>query len=450
VSIELDPSLCFVLMPMTDEFRGIYDLIIKPTVTDLGMNCLYAGELFGATPIMEDVWNYCAKARVVIADLTGANTNVYYEAGYSHAFDREKVIFITQEMKDVTFDVKHFRCIAYDPHPSTLGRLRTELAHNLKAVLEKEPGRLTEVTRTVEKTVAVPEVSEAELNNALILKRMLRSAERGHAIAADAFADRLRDLLDARLKVPSRVSPIKRGRHTVVNVACDYELRVHGGPGRLHPVVGTIPPYARGVDVEGEANSQGAEPWVPVRYEGLSGWANSDYLARQEGQVDDHIARRALHVVMALKHEDMDSLALIAHPDKGVRFSPYAYVEHWHQVLTRDQIASALASEETHHWGTDQGSGAPIHLTFREYYDRFVYDVDFARPDVVYLDQHFQSGHTINNIPEMYADAVTIEYQFEGINPEFGGLDWRGLRLVVQELAGTWYLVGVTHDEMGT
>lgn len=139
MSTETDSSLCFVLMPMEDEFVQLYEEVIKPTVMGLGLMCYYAGELFGARPVMQDVWDYCAKARVVIAELTRQNPNVYYEAGYAHAFDAEKVVFITQSMEEVTFDIRHFRCIEYSTLPRGLRDLRRKLSKNIEAVLAEEP-----------------------------------------------------------------------------------------------------------------------------------------------------------------------------------------------------------------------------------------------------------------------------------------------------------------------
>jgi hypothetical protein len=121
-------------------------------------------------------------------------------------------------------------------------------------------------------------------------------------------------------------------------------------------------------------------------------------------------------------------------------------VERWHATFSPDQIRNALSDDTSRPWGADDASGDYVRLTFRDYYDRFIYDVDFARPDVVYFNHHFQSGHYINNIPEVYPDATTIEYQFE---QRYHGLEWRALRLALEEQEGTWYLVGVTHDEMG-
>jgi hypothetical protein len=100
-----------------------------------------------------------------------------------------------------------------------------------------------------------------------------------------------------------------------------------------------------------------------------------------------------------------------------------------------------------YHWGTYDGSGMPIELAFRQYYKEFVYDVDFARPDVVGFNERVGQGNSIDNIASAYPDGMTVEYHFEGFDPEYAGMDWRSLRLVFEEEDGIWYLVGVVHDQ---
>jgi hypothetical protein len=82
---NVDPKLCFVLMPFGDPFDGYYEQIIKPTVESAGLHALRADEVYGTTAIIRDIWESIWRARIVIADVTGKNPNVNYELGLSHA-----------------------------------------------------------------------------------------------------------------------------------------------------------------------------------------------------------------------------------------------------------------------------------------------------------------------------------------------------------------------------
>jgi hypothetical protein len=244
------------------------------------------------------------------------------------------------------------------------------------------------------------------------------------------------------------------GRFAVVRVASNDLLNVRSGPGVAYPIVGTIPYHGLDVEVHAGAREVKGRWWVPVQYEDVTGWVNSNYLARQAGWVSEPVAARAAQIIMILNAGDLDALADRIHPDKGVRFSPYTYVravpgapEGEDLVFSAAQIPGLASDPTVYRWGRFDGSGEPIDLTFAEYYDRFVYDAKFAAPDAVGFAETIGKGNTINNITGVYPMAVTIEYHFEAIDPQYAGLDWRSLRLVLEERDGTWYLVGIVHDE---
>ena len=244
------------------------------------------------------------------------------------------------------------------------------------------------------------------------------------------------------------------GQFAVVNVASDDVLNVRSGPGVDHPIVGTIPYHGLGVRVYTGGQEVTGSWWVPVEHEGVTGWANSNYLARQVGRASEAVAARAAQAILALKGKDLQILAGWVHPDQGVRFSPYTYVRAapgsaggQDLVFTAAQVRGLWSDPTVYNWGTAAGSGEPIELTFRDYYEQYVYDVDFARPDVLGLGETVGTGNTINNIGEVYPEAIPVEYHFEGFDPQYAGMDWRSLRLVLEEAAGTWYLVGIVHDE---
>ena len=59
-------------------------------------------------------------------------------------------------------------------------------------------------------------------------------------------------------------------------------------------------------------------------------------------------------------------------------------------------------------------------------------------------------GNTVDNAAEIYADGVTVEYHLAGTEPEFEGLDWKSLRLVLardERQDEAWRLVAIIHDQ---
>lgn len=156
---------------------------------------------------------------------------------------------------------------------------------------------------------------------------------------------------------------------------------------------------------------------------------------------------QANQVVQSLKNQDFVSLSEYIHPYDGVRFSPYAYVNDSDQLFSADEIMSILSDSSVYTWGAYSGTGEAINLSFPEYYSKFIYDQDFANAPQVSLNHRLSAGNSIDNSAEFYPGAMFVEYYFPGFDPQYGGMDWRSLRLAFSEDKGTWYLVGIIHDE---
>ena len=133
-NFAVDERLCFVLMPFRPPFDTIYDDHVKPSVERLPLDCRRADDIYGVRPIMEDVWEQLCRARVVIAELTGRNANVFYEVGIAHTLGKP-VVLITQNLDDVPFDLRHLRCITYEYNPRGAAGLEHALEATLRSLL---------------------------------------------------------------------------------------------------------------------------------------------------------------------------------------------------------------------------------------------------------------------------------------------------------------------------
>jgi hypothetical protein len=154
-------------------------------------------------------------------------------------------------------------------------------------------------------------------------------------------------------------------------------------------------------------------------------------------------------VLRALESRDGQAFAAVVHPTKGVRFSPYAYVDVLEDVqLAREEIAAFWTDTTVRRWGSFDGTGDPIEMTASEYYSRFILDRDFSSASSVNTNSDRAAGNTMNNVLEAYPDAVRVEYYIEptlvGDEP---GNDWAALRLVFELDDDRYFLVGIIHDE---
>ena len=72
-------------MQFGSPFDAMYSEVIKPVCESVGLTVERADEWHRPGVIMNDVVEALTTAEVVIAEITPANPNVYYEVGYAHA-----------------------------------------------------------------------------------------------------------------------------------------------------------------------------------------------------------------------------------------------------------------------------------------------------------------------------------------------------------------------------
>jgi hypothetical protein len=124
----------FVLMPFKAKLEKVYTEHIRTLGAELGIRIQRADEQFSPAPFMEKVWDGICAARLVIADCTEKNPNVFYEIGMAHTVGK-KVVLLTRSKKDIPADIKHFDYIeyAYDPEgvQVLVGKLRAFIKQTL-------------------------------------------------------------------------------------------------------------------------------------------------------------------------------------------------------------------------------------------------------------------------------------------------------------------------------
>ena len=124
----------FVLMPFDERFDPIYEAFIVPALREAGLEVARADNIESQRNILKDVMEGIANSDLIIADLTDANPNVYYELGVAHAF-RKPVIHLTQLLEDVPFDLRSYRIIEYDTYFSKMKEAEEKLRRYAEAFL---------------------------------------------------------------------------------------------------------------------------------------------------------------------------------------------------------------------------------------------------------------------------------------------------------------------------
>jgi hypothetical protein len=116
----------FVAMPFKEEMDDIYHYGIQGAVKAAGFLCERADLSTFTGNVMEWVFNRIKTSKLVIADLTDANPNVYLEVGYAWGCGIPTVLLINNP-ENLKFDVKDQRCLPYKKIKDLEEALKNEL-----------------------------------------------------------------------------------------------------------------------------------------------------------------------------------------------------------------------------------------------------------------------------------------------------------------------------------
>jgi hypothetical protein len=112
--------MCFIITPIGDdssEERRHANMVLKnvidPVVVELGLFTLRADQIDRAGIITQQIFEYLAKARMCVADLSYNNPNAFYELGVRHMCKLPTVQIIRKGDR-IPFDVSQGRTIKID------------------------------------------------------------------------------------------------------------------------------------------------------------------------------------------------------------------------------------------------------------------------------------------------------------------------------------------------
>src|SRR5216683_4448543 len=103
-----EKEICFTIMPFGGWLDDYYESIYCPAIEAAGLSPHRADDLFRPGTIVTDIWDYTKRAKLLLADLTGKNPNVFYELGLAHAL-KKPAILVAESMDDIPFDLRALR-----------------------------------------------------------------------------------------------------------------------------------------------------------------------------------------------------------------------------------------------------------------------------------------------------------------------------------------------------
>jgi hypothetical protein len=159
------------------------------------------------------------------------------------------------------------------------------------------------------------------------------------------------------------------------------------------------------------------------------------------------LLRDSKQVLTALQKNDLKTVARFVGPGK-LRFSAQVYAQKTDLTFSKSRLPFLAFSPKKWSFGSYDGSGEEINLTWANYARQFVWDRNYSKAPFVGVGFTKSRGNAINNLREFYRGATLIEYHFPSKSEDV--MDWSSLWLVWQKSGAKWHLTGIAHDEWST
>jgi nucleoside 2-deoxyribosyltransferase len=122
-------------MQFGEPFDTLYKQVIQPGVSNLNLKVVRIDELAGPGIVFEDIQRNISEAKIIIAEITAPNQNVFYELGYAHALNKPTIL-LAQRGRDLPFDIRSYRVIFYDDTIGGKPAVEESLEKHLQAVMQ--------------------------------------------------------------------------------------------------------------------------------------------------------------------------------------------------------------------------------------------------------------------------------------------------------------------------
>jgi len=194
-----------------------------------------------AGPIHPSMFREAADADVYIADLSGANANVYLELGVRWALRDGITILISQDIhNDVKFNVSLNRVIPYGPMPDELNRAVDEIVATAMRGM-RDPGRIDSPVRNSLPLFTAPRSEWDRLHDEIGRLQNMQADDLVSA-ARKSAPDQAIDLLKRAIDR----NPVSIQAHYLLGVALRNTASYEAGIHELQEVVRLDPEWATG------------------------------------------------------------------------------------------------------------------------------------------------------------------------------------------------------------
>lgn len=112
----MSTQTCFIIMPFNNRFNDVYDQHIKPLIENQlkSVKCIRIDKYPRTGNIINHIIQEIKRSLFIIADITGYNSNVFYEIGFAHALKKNVIFIKNKSLGLLPFDIRGQYVIVYD------------------------------------------------------------------------------------------------------------------------------------------------------------------------------------------------------------------------------------------------------------------------------------------------------------------------------------------------
>jgi hypothetical protein len=104
----------FVVMPFSQPWSdAVYGTMIKPAIEGAEFACVRGDTPVRVGDLTQTIWNALMRAGLIVADVSAANMNVFYEIGLAHALGKD-VFILKQKAAQIPADFGGVHYYEYD------------------------------------------------------------------------------------------------------------------------------------------------------------------------------------------------------------------------------------------------------------------------------------------------------------------------------------------------
>src|SRR5260370_31856711 len=132
--------MAFVVMQLKPpEYEELFKDVIAPVCEKMELEPFRASQAYYPGLIIADIQRQIRESRVMIAEITPVNANVYYEVGYADAIGKPVILIADAGKVDqLPFDVRAFRTLFYENSIVGKKRVQKTLTQFLRNIMDEQ------------------------------------------------------------------------------------------------------------------------------------------------------------------------------------------------------------------------------------------------------------------------------------------------------------------------